>query len=171
MKKSPINHLHLPVGEVISGRILPRSNHEFMPLVGWTAVREKIHTPLIMIRGALLQEEGYSALVQLELPIYDHTRQATLWLLESLGWKGRLWKAHIPDDADMEAVEDFAGMLSEMGIDDSLYFEDPRTAELLIERSSGPFLLPKIAPPEGFAVHYEAELDGLIASMEKVPVN
>ena len=164
MKKNTINHLHLPVGEVVSGSIPAHSEHEFMPIVGWTAIREKIHTPLIMVRAIALTE-GTLGVLQFEFPVYDHTRDQTLWFLETLGWSGKLWKAHIPDDADVDEVTQYADLLSSMNLDDSLFFESPRAVKVKVERSKGPFLLPQIEPPSDFEVHFKDEFAGLMASM------
>jgi len=151
---SAIDHRKLPVGKLIS----PPVKGEFLclPLLGWVGVREKVDTPLVLLAVMLfksLEDPEPKGTLQIELPVHDETKLATVATLERFGWDGRIWpkdEGWPPEDSD--DAKNLQAMIEQAELINTLVFpsddEGFPAIEVKVGRARGPFLMPPLPKPE-----------------------
>ena len=151
---SAIDHRKLPVGKLIS----PPIKGEFLclPLLGWIGIREKVDTPLVLLVVMLfksVEDTEPRGTLQIELPVHDDTKLATVAALERFGWDGRIWPSDEgwpPAGSDDET--NLQAMMKQAELSNTLVFpadDDGTPAQSVrVGRARGPFLMPPLPQPE-----------------------
>ncbi len=149
-----IDHRKLPVGKLISPPV--KGDFLCLPLLGWVGVREKVDTPLVLLALMLfksLEDVAPRGTLQIELPVHEETKLATVAALERFGWDGRIWprdEGWPPADSDDET--NLQVMIAQAELSNTLVFpsddEGTQAQQVKVSRARGPFLMPPLPKPE-----------------------
>lgn len=155
-----IDHNRLPTGTVAGVPI--RGTFAALPLFGYVSLRNRTNIPLVMLTVLLLKgdEEGGEASLRprgtlnIEFPIYPETMDATVNMLDKLGWDGRVW----PNDegwptGDATVEPEVIALMESAKLRATMTFppspQGNATMPVNVERAQGPFLMPPLTEPEG----------------------
>ncbi len=150
----PVDHRELPVGSVLTEPV--RGEFLTIPLLGWVSRRVKEQIPIVMLRLLLIrstEDPAPRGVLEVEMPIYEHTELATLAALERYGWDGRVWPLNEgwPDSHEEEAAN-LRALLESVSLGSTLVFppgEAGAAAQTVtIGRARGAFLMPPLPAPE-----------------------
>ena len=148
-----IPHQKLPVGRLVSSPI--KGTFLTLPIFGWVAKRQKTGTPLVMLTLILIRtatDAQPRGTLQVELPIFDDTEQATVATLERYGWDGRVWPLEEGWPTETEDEDAIRAMLAQAALQATFIFppnaKGASAQEIKVERAVGPFLMPPLPEPE-----------------------
>lgn len=144
----------LPTGRLLGDPL--RGTFLSLPLLGWVSVRERDRIPLVMLVLALLGQETQTlhGILEVELPLYLDTEDATLAALERYGWSGTTWALGEPAPfGDESQGELLTGLMSQasQNLRATLLFASGPTMtpaqEVEVTRAQGRFLMPPLPKP------------------------
>lgn len=154
-----IDHNRLPTGTVLSDPI--KGDFSALPLFGYVSKRDKTNTPLVMLTFLLLRDDGQGqnnfrpkGSLSIEFPVYPETEDAIVYMLDRLGWDGRVWPnddGWPTGDPDHEAT--LISLMESARLRATMTFPPTETGAVSmpvsVQRARGPFLMPPLADPDG----------------------
>lgn len=142
-----IDHLKLPVGEVISDPV--KGDFLGVPLFGYVSLRAQTKTPLVILVLLLLSEDSPSpkGSLKLELPVFPETEASVVSTLLRLGWDRRVWPVEEgwpTGSDDQEAQINY--LMEQAQLRASMTFPPSEVGVaamgISVQRARGPFLMP-----------------------------
>lgn len=154
----PPDQQKLPAGRIVGDPL--RGSFLSLPILGWISVREcedvRERIPLVMLHLALLGKQDYvmHGTLEVELPLYIETEDATLAALDRYGWAGTTWAlGEAAPLGDEEVGQQLTGLITQASENlraTLLFTSGPEGApaqEVEITRAQGRFLMPPLEKP------------------------